>query len=189
MRKHVYGGVAVAGLAAMLIAATVAVAATFAPAGMTSNVVPKHVYKPPFTYTDKGHMKLPKVVCAPGITNKSYCSKPPKGACSGTVQITVTLRANPYLDPSGGELIKVYTTPLKKNCHYKGKTTLDASKFTTNQFVYYGKKKNGYVGVNFSAKFLGNSFMSGITAKTQTVIAKVQSTVDPSNNNGSGKKP
>jgi hypothetical protein len=169
VRKHAVG-VSLAVVGVLLATAAVAVAA-ITPLSMTSRVTPSHINHAPFTWTDKGKVVLPPIVCAPGVTNPAYCSAPPPGSCSGTVAITVSIKPNVYVAPKG-KVVKRYTTPLASNCSYSGATTLSAKLFKTKKFVKHGHK-GGYVGVVFAASFTGNTTVSGISAKPQTVLARI----------------
>jgi hypothetical protein len=165
----------VAALGALLVATSLSTAALapFAPTHFISRAVPKHLKRPPFTFTNKGNLQLPVLICPKGVTNPAYCSKPPLGSCSGVVKIVVALRANPYLDPKGGKIVKQLSTNIKPNCHWSVTVTFPASEFSTKAKLNY-LHKNAYIGIDFKTLFMGNSFVTPALGKTQTVIAEIQ---------------
>jgi hypothetical protein len=135
---------------------------------LTVHTSPSHISKAPFTWKQTGTVVLPKKVCPNGANNPPYCMNTPKSYCNGTVSVTVRLGKDSALKDSGKKVATKQATV--KNCSYSLKVALPKSVFTAKP----GARKGSFVAVKFSDHYGGNSHAAATTARTRTVLAKVQ---------------
>jgi hypothetical protein len=156
------------GLLVSVMAVGVAQASSKLTSRLSLHTSPSHISKAPFTWHQTGKVLLPKQVCPNGAHNPPYCQDTPKSYCNGTVTVTVSLGNNSALKKSGKRISK--KKARVKNCAFSLKIALPKSDFTAKP----SSTKRGWVAVKFSDHFGGNSHATATTARTRTVLAKVQ---------------
>jgi len=154
-------------------AAVAGAANRVAPVRVTARVLPKHITAPPYTWTIRGKIVPPRLICPSGVMNPKYCTKPPPQACSGKVRIVVDLGKHRHLT---AKKVATFTVKVKSNCTYRGTVTIPKRKMTATTHLM-PNERGRWTGVYFHAFFLGNSILSSKSARTQIVLAKL---VNPS---------
>jgi hypothetical protein len=160
--------VAVAGFGAVALAATPKVL----PKKVVAHVHPPHRLGAPYKFTVSGKIVPPPFICPAGVTNKKYCSKPPKNVCVGKVAISIRLGVDPFLAKSG-KVIQVLNGKVGLDCKYSVAGVIAAVDLTATLGGRPTAAAGLYDGVYFKVKYLGSSVLLPSSANTQIVIAKL----------------
>jgi hypothetical protein len=147
--------------ASSLVAGAVVVPAVAAPLpppiSVRATVSPKHISRPPYTYTITGRI-VPPQICQRGQTGPKYCQAAP---CTGTVKVVITRSGFSNVLASGTASVDPTT------CTYAVVETIPKRKLTT--------RHKHWVWLAVVATYSGNSEVASASARTHYVRARTVS--------------